>query len=69
MNAAPGVDQGNLAVFHPVEVHQPRQIYASAADRRTGRRWSRRSHRPFWVPAALVAGATMVALEVLRSFG
>ena len=51
------------------EVHPPRQIYASAADRRTGRRWTRRPHRPFWVPAALVAGATMVALEVLRSIG
>jgi hypothetical protein len=50
-----------------LEVHPPRQIYASAADRRTGRRWARRSHRPFWVPAVLVAGATMVALEVLRS--
>ena len=54
------------------EVHPPRQIYASAADRRTGRRWARRSHRPFWVPAALLAGATTVALaagEVLRSIG
>jgi hypothetical protein len=55
----------------PANVHQPRQIYASAADRRSGRRWSRR-HRPAWVPAALLAGATTVALaagEVLRSFG
>jgi hypothetical protein len=52
-----------------LEVHPPRQIYASAADRRTGRRWARRSHRPFWVPAVLLAGATMVALEVLRSIG
>jgi hypothetical protein len=53
------------------EVQPPRQIYASAADRRTGRRWARR-HRPLWVPAALLAGATTVALaagEVLRSIG
>jgi hypothetical protein len=52
-----------------LEVQPPRQIYASAADRRSGRRWARR-HRPFWVPAALVAGAMTVALaagEVLRS--
>jgi hypothetical protein len=52
-------------------VHPPRQIYASAADRRYGRRWARR-HRPLWVPAALLAGATTVALaasEVLRSIG
>ena len=51
------------------EVQPPRQIYASAADRRTGRRWARRSHRPFWVPAVLLTGATTVALEVLRSLG
>jgi hypothetical protein len=52
------------------EVQPPRQIYASAADRRSGRRWNRR-HRPLWVPAVLVA-ATTVALaagEVLRSLG
>jgi hypothetical protein len=52
-------------------VQPPRQIYASAADRHSGRRWSRR-HRPAWVPAALVAGAMTVALaagEVLHSLG
>jgi hypothetical protein len=50
-------------------VQPPRHIYASAADRRSGRRWTRR-HRPFWVPAAVLAGAMTVALaagEVLRS--
>jgi hypothetical protein len=52
-------------------VHPPREIYASTADRRRGRRWSRR-HRPRWLPALLIAGATTVALaagEVLRSLG
>jgi hypothetical protein len=46
-------------------VHQPRQIYASAADRRHGRRWTRR-HRPLWVPAAVLALA-LAAGEALRS--
>jgi hypothetical protein len=52
-------------------VEPPRQIYFSAADRRSGRRWARR-HRPVWVPAALVAAAMTVVLaagEVLRSLG
>jgi hypothetical protein len=52
-------------------VQPPRQIYASAADRRSGRRWARRQ-RPLWVPAALVVAALTVALaagEVLRSLG
>jgi uncharacterized membrane protein len=48
------------------EVHQPRQIYASAADRRTGRRWSRR-HRPVWIPVTLVTVLALAAGEVLRS--
>jgi hypothetical protein len=50
-------------------VHPPRQIYASAVNRRSRRRWSRR-HRPIWVPAALLAGAAAVALaagEVVAS--
>jgi hypothetical protein len=46
------------------EVQQPRQIYASAADRRHGRRWARR-HRSWWVPASLLAVA-VVAGEALR---
>jgi hypothetical protein len=46
-------------------VNQPRQIYASAADRRSGRRWSRR-HRPIWIPAALL-GLVVVIGETLRS--
>jgi hypothetical protein len=52
-------------------LHPPRQIYASAADRRSGRRWSRR-HRSPWAPAALLAFATTVVLavgEVLSSIG
>jgi hypothetical protein len=47
-------------------VNQPRQIYASAADRRSGRRWSRRQ-RPIWIPAA-VLGLAVVIGETLRSF-
>jgi hypothetical protein len=46
-------------------VHQPRQIYASAADRRHGRRWQRR-HRSYWVPAVVVTAA-VIAAEALRS--
>jgi hypothetical protein len=52
-------------------VHQPRQIYASAADRRSGRRWSRR-HRHPWLTSIVLAGAAGVALaasEMLRSLG
>jgi hypothetical protein len=45
-------------------VHQPRQIYASTADRRHGRRWTRR-HRSYWLlPAAIL---TVALLEALRS--
>jgi hypothetical protein len=47
-------------------VHQPRQIYASAADRRHGRRWTRR-HRSHWMPTAVVALALVLAGEALRS--
>jgi len=46
-------------------VRQPRQIYASTADRRHGRRWTRR-HRSYWVPATLLALA-LAAGEALRS--
>jgi hypothetical protein len=48
---------------------RPRQIYASAADRRSGRRWGSR-RRPAWVHAtALAAAASVAALagELLRS--
>jgi hypothetical protein len=51
--------------LHPLPVHQPRQIYASTADRRHGRRWARR-HRSYWLPAAVLAPA-VVAGEALRS--
>jgi hypothetical protein len=46
-------------------VHQPRQIYASTADRRHGRRWTRR-HRSYWLPAAVLTLA-VIAGEALRS--
>jgi hypothetical protein len=46
-------------------VVQPRQIYASAADRRHGRRWTRR-HRPYRVPMSVLAIA-LVAGEALRN--
>jgi hypothetical protein len=46
-------------------VHQPRQIYASTADRRHGRRWTRR-HRSYRLPAGVLALA-LVAGEALRS--
>jgi hypothetical protein len=52
-------------------MEQPRHIYASAADRRTGRRWRRR-RRSFRLPAgALLCGATLVliATELLRGAG
>jgi hypothetical protein len=46
-------------------VQQPRQIYASTADRRRGRRWARRQ-RPLWLPVAVLAVA-LVAGEALRN--
>jgi hypothetical protein len=52
-------------------VHPPRQIYASAARRRSGRRWTRR-HRHTRLSPVLLAGAAGVALaasELLRSIG
>jgi len=45
-------------------VQQPRQIYASAADRRHGRRWARRQ-RSYWLPAGVLALA-LIAGEALR---
>jgi hypothetical protein len=66
-----GVDQRRHGVLHPAVVHPPRQIYASAAHRRSGRRWTRR-HRHTWMPPVVVAGAVGVALaasEMLRSIG
>ena len=71
MPAVEGLDRPPRGVLHPAEVQPPRQIYASAADRRSGRRWTRRRRHP-WVPAALLAGAVtvvVVAGEVLRSIG
>jgi hypothetical protein len=47
-------------------VQPPRQIYASAADRRHRRRWTRR-HRSHWLPTAVVALALVIAGEALRS--
>jgi hypothetical protein len=51
-------------------LHQPRHIYASAADRRSGRRWTRR-RRLRWLPAGALtfAGLAALAIELLRSAG
>jgi hypothetical protein len=46
-------------------VHQPRQIYASTADRRHGRRWARRP-RSYRVPAAVLT-LIGIAGEAVRS--
>jgi hypothetical protein len=46
-------------------VHQPRQIYASTADRRHGRRWTRRHRSWYWLPAAIVTAALLEALRSL----
>ena len=64
-----GVDRREHGVLHPAVVLPPRQIYASAADRRSGRRWTRR-HRHAWLPFALLAATAAVAVaagEMLRS--
>jgi hypothetical protein len=57
-------DLDRRASIGPV-VQQPRQIYASTADRRHGRRWTRR-HRSsmYWLPGAVL---TLAVLEALRS--
>jgi hypothetical protein len=46
----------------------PRQIYASAASRRSGRRWTSRRRPGRWVPAGLLAALTAGAVlaELLR---
>jgi hypothetical protein len=59
------VDRSSPEGLHPAVVHQPRQIYASTADRRHGRRWARR-HRSYWVPAAVLT-LGVIAGEALRS--
>jgi hypothetical protein len=61
-----GLDRSSPEGFHRLVVQQPRQIYASTADRRHGRRWTRR-HRSvsYWLPAAIL---TVAVLEALRSF-
>jgi hypothetical protein len=63
-----GVDRPWPRRFHLRLVQQPRHIYASSADRRTGRRWSRR-RRPAWVPWMLACGiaAALLAGELIRS--
>ena len=66
-----GVDRRAHGVLHPSVVLPPRQIYASAAHRRSGRRWTRR-HRHTWLPGVLFTGAAGVVLaasEMLRSIG
>jgi hypothetical protein len=66
-----GLDRRGHGVLHPALVHPPRQIYASAASRRSGRRWTRR-HRHSWLSPVVLAGAAGVALaasEMLRSIG
>jgi hypothetical protein len=50
-------------------MHQPRYIYASAADRRTGRRWTRRRRISPWLPAGVVTVLVLAAAELLRGLG
>jgi hypothetical protein len=53
--------------LHPRLVQPPRYIYASRADRRTGRRWSRRRRV---VPAWMLTIGIVVALlagELVRA--
>jgi hypothetical protein len=66
-----GLEDPAARRFHPRLVQPPRHIYASTADRRTGRRWSRR-RRTAWVPAWMLAGGVVLALlagELLRTGG
>ena len=66
-----GLDRCATAGFHRAVVHPPRQIYASTADRRHGRRWNGvggadRRRRALWVPAAVLA-FVLAAGEALRN--
>lgn len=64
-----GLDRSRAAGFHRAVVHPPRQIYASTADRRHGRRWNGVAggrRRSLWVPAVVLAAAA-VAGEALRN--
>jgi hypothetical protein len=58
------LDRSRPEGFHRVVVQQPRQIYASTADRRHGRRWTRRHRSSYWLPAAVL---TVALVEALRS--
>ena len=60
------VDRASPEDFHPQPVNQPRQIYTSAADRHSGRRWTPAPPARIWIPAAVLALAVVVG-ETLRS--
>ena len=64
MTAEQGLTLGDRRACIAHVVRQPRQIYASTADRRHGRRWARR-HRPYWIPAAAVL--VLALAETLRN--
>jgi hypothetical protein len=69
LTALHGVDRRGREGLHARLVQPPRYIYASTADRRSGRRWSRRRRT---VPAWMLAGGVCAALlagELLRVAG